>query len=238
MPKPVTVEHPLLHRVVVPSAVVHFTVMCFWLKIICLTTVSQYMKWSLCHTSLYMFCFYTFNLEPSQKNGQHQISEACPLLQTQTEKKSWRPQEKMAMHRCQNGSNDLIHGGRWWWWHLILCVFFTPLVVNWNSVQLISGRAVTGMPWSLPRIPSKVGWAQCIGEVSIQERKNATCTPATCTHGCISSQYTTWLPYWDTTKNSIKVMSSLLRIQLKMINNEPLHNKAFILHWKPWESIT
>ena len=22
----------------------------------------------------------------------------------------------MAMGRCRNGSNDLIHGGRWWWW--------------------------------------------------------------------------------------------------------------------------
>jgi len=28
----------------------------------------------------------------------------------------WTPQETMAMRRCRNRSNDLIHGGWWWWW--------------------------------------------------------------------------------------------------------------------------
>ena len=39
-----------------------------------------------------------------------------PQLQTSRKKRPWTPQETMAMRRCRNGSNDLIHGGRWWWW--------------------------------------------------------------------------------------------------------------------------
>ena len=37
-------------------------------------------------------------------------------LQTSRKKRSWTPQETMAMRRCRNRSNDLIHEGRWWWW--------------------------------------------------------------------------------------------------------------------------
>ena len=55
--------------------------------------------------------------QPSRKNGQHQTSETRPQLQTSGEKRWWMPQEKMAMRRCWNRSNDLIHGGRWWWWN-------------------------------------------------------------------------------------------------------------------------
>jgi len=35
--------------------------------------------------------------------------------------RAWMPQETMAMRRCRNRANDLIHGGRrwcWWWWWL------------------------------------------------------------------------------------------------------------------------
>jgi hypothetical protein len=35
-----------------------------------------------------------------------------PPLQTSRKKRSWTPQETMAMRRCRNRSNDLIHGGR------------------------------------------------------------------------------------------------------------------------------
>ena len=37
-------------------------------------------------------------------------------LDTLREKRSWTPQGTMAMRRCRNRSNDLVHGGRWWWW--------------------------------------------------------------------------------------------------------------------------
>jgi len=47
------------------------------------------------------------------KNGQHQTPETCPQLRTSRTKRSWTPQETMAMRRCRNRSNDLIHGGRW-----------------------------------------------------------------------------------------------------------------------------
>ena len=52
--------------------------------------------------------------QPSWKNGQHQTAETRPQLQTSRKKRSWTPQETMAMRRCRNSSNDLIHGGRWW----------------------------------------------------------------------------------------------------------------------------
>jgi len=38
--------------------------------------------------------------------------ETCPQLQTSRKKRSWTPQETIAMRRCRNTSNDLIHGGR------------------------------------------------------------------------------------------------------------------------------
>ena len=37
-------------------------------------------------------------------------------LQTSRKTRSRTHQETMAMRRCRNGSNDLIHGGRWYWW--------------------------------------------------------------------------------------------------------------------------
>ena len=46
------------------------------------------------------------------KNGQHQTPETRPQLQTSRKKRSWTPQETMAMRRCRNRSNDIIHGGR------------------------------------------------------------------------------------------------------------------------------
>ena len=55
--------------------------------------------------------------QPSWKKGQHQTPETRPQLQTSRKKRPWTPQETMAMRRCRNGLNDLIHGGRrWWWW--------------------------------------------------------------------------------------------------------------------------
>ena len=53
---------------------------------------------------------------PPWKNGQHRTRETRPHLQISRKKKPWTPQETMAMLRCRNRSNDLIHGGRWWWW--------------------------------------------------------------------------------------------------------------------------
>jgi len=52
--------------------------------------------------------------QPPWKNGQHQTG---PQLQASRKKRSWTPQETMAMRRCRNRSNDLIHGGRRWWWY-------------------------------------------------------------------------------------------------------------------------
>ena len=50
--------------------------------------------------------------QPPRKNGQHQTPEICPHLRTPGKKGSRTPQETMAMRRCRNRSNDLIHGGR------------------------------------------------------------------------------------------------------------------------------
>jgi len=50
--------------------------------------------------------------QPPRKNGQHQTAEIRPHLQTPGKKGSRTPQETMATCRCQNRSNDLIHGGR------------------------------------------------------------------------------------------------------------------------------
>ena len=38
--------------------------------------------------------------------------ETRPQLQTSRKKRSWTLRETMAMRRCRNRSNDLIHGGR------------------------------------------------------------------------------------------------------------------------------
>jgi hypothetical protein len=65
--------------------------------------------------------------QPPWKNGQHQTPETRPQLQTSRKKRPWTPQETMAMRRCRNRSNDLIHGGRWWWW-----LKYQSL---WNSVR-------------------------------------------------------------------------------------------------------
>ena len=54
--------------------------------------------------------------QPPWKNGQHKTPETRLQLQTSRKKRPWTPQETMAMRRCRNRSNDLIHGGRWWWW--------------------------------------------------------------------------------------------------------------------------
>jgi len=40
------------------------------------------------------------------------LPKTRPQLQTARKKRSWTPQETMAMRRCRNRSNDLIHGGR------------------------------------------------------------------------------------------------------------------------------
>ena len=50
--------------------------------------------------------------QPPRKNGQHQIPEIRPHLQNPGKKGSRTPQETMATRRCQNRSNDLIHGRR------------------------------------------------------------------------------------------------------------------------------
>jgi hypothetical protein len=54
--------------------------------------------------------------QPSRRNEQHQTSETRRQLLTSREKRSWKPQEKMATRRNRNRSNDLSHGG--WWWFL------------------------------------------------------------------------------------------------------------------------
>ena len=41
-----------------------------------------------------------------------QTAETRPQMQTSRKKRSWTTQETMAMRRCRNKSNDLIHGGR------------------------------------------------------------------------------------------------------------------------------
>ena len=51
--------------------------------------------------------------QPSWNNRQHQTPETRPQLQTSRKKRSWTPQETMAMRRCRNRSNDLNHGGGW-----------------------------------------------------------------------------------------------------------------------------
>jgi len=71
--------------------------------------------------------FISTNINPpivSWKNGQHQTPDTPPQLQTLRKKRLWTHQETMAMRRCRNRSNDLIHGGRWWWWWLTLNVTF------------------------------------------------------------------------------------------------------------------
>jgi len=40
------------------------------------------------------------------------LPETRPQLQTSRKKRSWTPQETMAMRRCRNRPNNLIHGGR------------------------------------------------------------------------------------------------------------------------------
>jgi len=43
----------------------------------------------------------------------------------------------MAIRRCRNSSNDLIHGGRWWWWWLF---FLNILCLFWMADRLITGN--------------------------------------------------------------------------------------------------
>jgi hypothetical protein len=49
-------------------------------------------------------------IQTQTKNGQHQTSKTHPQQRTSREKILWMPQDKKAMHRCRNRSNDLIHG--------------------------------------------------------------------------------------------------------------------------------
>ena len=73
---------------------------------------------------------------------------------------SWTPQETMAMRRCRNRSNDLIHGGRWWWWctiqlrglsfvrrHLVR----SPLKLNCRARRELEQRMLN---YTQPNIPS------------------------------------------------------------------------------------
>ena len=41
----------------------------------------------------------------------------------------------MAMRRCRNRSNDLIHGGRWWWWRKRYTLQFQT-TVTWEWAQV------------------------------------------------------------------------------------------------------
>ena len=92
--------------------------------------------------------------QPPWKNGQHQTPETRPQIQTSRKKRPWTYQETMAMRRCRNRSNDLIHGGRWWWWwwwspkirhpavsHK-LWIFSTLIynLINWNKLDNYAGR--------------------------------------------------------------------------------------------------
>ena len=60
--------------------------------------------------SIYQCCDWQFT------KRQHQTPETHHQIQTSRKKRSWTPKETMAMRRCRNRSNDLIHGGRRWWW--------------------------------------------------------------------------------------------------------------------------
>ena len=60
--------------------------------------------------------------QPPWKNRQHQTPETRPQLETLRKKRSWTPQQTMAMRRCRNRSNDIIHGGRWWWWYIYIYI--------------------------------------------------------------------------------------------------------------------
>jgi len=47
------------------------------------------------------------------------------------------PQERMVTRRCQNRSNDLIHGGRWWWLFYNINYFAQICLKNhWTSTLL------------------------------------------------------------------------------------------------------
>jgi len=63
--------------------------------------------------------------QPPWKKGQHQTTETHPQLQTSRKKRPWTPQETMAMRRCRNRSNDLIHGGSWWWIFRVWLLYIT-----------------------------------------------------------------------------------------------------------------
>ena len=84
--------------------------------------------------------------QPPWKNGQHQTPETRPQLQTSRKKRSWTPQETMAMRQCRNRSNDLNHGGswRWWWWR-----YSSP---TWLFVTLLSSHDRSD--WSSPAFSS------------------------------------------------------------------------------------
>jgi hypothetical protein len=91
--------------------------------------------------------------QPSWKNGQHQTPETRPQLQTSREKRSWTPQETMAMRRCRNRSNDLIHGGRLLLLLLLLlCLYVCVHVSTFERADWSSRNSV----WTLcHQIPHK-----------------------------------------------------------------------------------
>jgi hypothetical protein len=70
--------------------------------------------------------------QPPWKNEQNQTSETRPQLQTLRKNRSWKPQKTMAMRRCMNRSNELIHGGRWW---LLLLPVTIPVIQHKNIIK-------------------------------------------------------------------------------------------------------
>ena len=71
----------------------------------------------------------------------------------------------MATRRCRNGSDDLIHGGRWWWWWL---KFFVYRIINTNTVFVheIHVYAYYLLPYSMVQSPSwEANWFAASQEI-------------------------------------------------------------------------
>ena len=72
--------------------------------------------------------------------------ETRPQLQTSRKKRSWTHKETMAMRRCRNRSNDLIHGGWWWWWWTKLNAGELKNSRNQSSIR-VRAEFVTEVLW-------------------------------------------------------------------------------------------
>ena len=73
--------------------------------------------------------------QPPWENGQHQTAETRPQLQTSRKKRSWTPQETMAIRRCRNRSNDLIHVRKM----MMTLTLLTQTQIKWEFLGFRSG---------------------------------------------------------------------------------------------------